>query len=148
MNLCLSCSFILPAQLSPRDGRERSPPRPPFFTWSVFHRFWGGWGGLTAGMTGEKQSCCTWAFENTNKCGAGLWPAVTPLCRANPLSPFGRTRVWTWAICLNLRDISSHNGAQLALTTAHNTENQTAALTARCGPFKSKPTGQCLLSDN
>lgn len=73
--------------------------------------FWGGWGGLTAGMTGENQSCCTWAFENTNKCGAGLWPAGTPLCRANPLSPLGRTRVWTWAICLNLRDISSHNGA-------------------------------------
>lgn len=123
-----SCQFTLHAQLSPRGVEEedgRYPPRPPFSAWSMFHTFFflGGEGGrgLIARMTGEKQSCCTWAFENTNKCRAGLWPAVTPLCRANPLSPFCMTRVWIWAICLNLRNIFNHNGTQLALTTAHNT---------------------------
>ena len=73
-------------------------------------------------VTWQRQSCCTWAFENTNKCRAGLWPSLTPLCRANLLSSFWMTRVWIRAICLNLRNIFSHNRTQLALTTAHNTK--------------------------
>lgn len=73
-------------------------------------------------VTSQQQSCCTWAFENTNKCRAGLWPRLTPLCRANLPSSFWMTRVWIRAICLNLRNIFSHNRTQLALTTAHNTE--------------------------
>lgn len=88
-----------------------------------FCRLWPANPPLPRLVTWQQQSCCcTWAFENTNKCRAGLWPSLTPLCRANLLSSFWMTRVWIRAICLNLRNIFSHNRTQLALTTAHNTE--------------------------